>query len=246
MILPNVRASFGPAEVELVSRLLRQVHGSGAAGVRDRLESEGLDEVLDDPRVLNALMSAGGISAAPLSLVFYLLVRHSLLEDGLDDLTLADYLAALLLDFGRRDRAHKVEDTDGEAFYYLVDLIQALEASSGRRAFLLNAHLGNLAHWLSGVFPDHITARVQRRGAPGLDYYETIGAAGFRSAAESRDAEDLGLDHVLRSCAISFPALRTALNRIADRYLFGVADDPVERLLRQVADRFRIRPESSD
>lgn len=244
MIVPNVRASFGPAEIEFVSQLLKQVHGLDDAGAQNRIETHGFDAVLDDPRTLNALMSTGGISAAPASLVFYLLVRHSLLEDGLDDSALADYLAALLLDFGRRDRQHQVEDGDGESFYYLVDLIQALETASGRRSFLLNAHLGNFALWLTGLFPDHIAARVQRRGSPGIGYYETVGAAGYRTAAESDDAEHLGLDDVLHSCAISFPALRLALNRIADRYLFQASGDPVERLLRQVADRFRIRPES--
>ena len=44
-------------------------------------------------------------------------------------------------------------------------------------------HLGNFALWLAGVFPDHITHRVQRRGAPPLSYYDEMGAAGFRSAA---------------------------------------------------------------
>ncbi|MGH7506452.1 MAG: hypothetical protein ACRELX_12405, partial [Longimicrobiales bacterium] len=101
-------------------------------------------------------------------------------------------------------------------------------------------HLGEHALWLSGLFPDHITARVQRRGAPGLTYYEALGSTGFRMAADYRDAERHGLDRVYRDCAESFPALRVALNRIADRHIFPATGDRVERLLRQIADGFRV------
>lgn len=44
--------------------------------------------------------------------VFYLLVRHALLKSGIDDHTFADYRAALLLDFGREDRAFRIAADD--------------------------------------------------------------------------------------------------------------------------------------
>jgi len=206
-----------------------------------RLREEGFDALLDDPRTLNALMSSGGISGAPAPLVFYLLVRHALLEDGIRDRVIADYLAALLLHFGVRDRARRVEEGSEERYDYLVDILQAIEYASGRHAFLLKAHLGNYALWLSGLFADHIVARVHRRGAPGLEYYEEVGATGYRMAADTSQAETYGLDRLYRTCAERFPALRMALNHIADRYLFPSAGDPIDRLLRQVADRFRSR-----
>ncbi|MCI0437484.1 MAG: hypothetical protein L0271_28205, partial [Gemmatimonadetes bacterium] len=89
-----------------------------------------------------------------------------------------------------------------------------------------------------GLFPDHITARVQRRGAPGIDYYEQMGATGYRLAARSAAAEGHDLSRVYENCADGFPVLRTALNRIADRHLFPATGDRIERLLRQVADEF--------
>ena len=237
MILPNVRASFGRAEANYVIWLLTR----GSEGARDqtevRLRDEGFDGILDDPRTFNAMLAHVGLSTAPQRLVFYVLVRHALLEDGISDRIFADYLAALLLEFGQGRRAWRVDSDEGPEFNYLADLVAAAEDASGHRAFLLRAHLGEFSLWLSGLFPDHIEARVHRRGAPGLGYYEALGASGYRSAAGHRDAERNGLDRVYRGCADSFGALRIALNRISDRHLFPHRGDPVDRLLRQVRDQ---------
>src|SRR5690606_41670116 len=72
-----------------------------------------------------------------------------------------------------------------------------------------------------------------------------MGATGYALAADTADAESYGLDGLYRSCSRSFPALRVALNLISDRYLFPTKGDPINRLLRQVADRFRTRSEAN-
>lgn len=240
MILPNVRASFGRAEAGFLLGLTTADDEEARRREEERLREEGFDAILDDPRTLNALMAARGVTAAPAPLVFYVLVRHALLEDGINNRLVADYLAALLLEFGRQGRAHRAtDDPDAEAFDYLVDIVEALDSAAGREAFLLRAHLGNFALWLSGIFPDYVAARVHRRGAPGIRYYEEMGATGYRLAAGTTDAESWGLDGLYQTFADNFPALRVALNRIADRHFFPSAGDPVDRLLRQIADRFR-------
>lgn len=236
MILPNVRSSFGRAEV---GALMTAIAGSDAGArdaLNDRLNSDGLDALLDDPRTLNAVLT-GDHHGSP-ALVFYLLVRHALLESGLDDRTLADYIAAILVEFGREDRAYRIEPGDPDTFHYLVDLVAAAETADGRRRFLVRAHLGNYALWLGGIFPDRVTYRVQRRGAPGLDYVEALGASGYRMAAESSLADRHGLAALYRTAADVFPDLRVALNRISDRYLFPGRGGSVNRLLRQVSDAF--------
>ncbi|MEX2283331.1 MAG: hypothetical protein WEE89_12680 [Gemmatimonadota bacterium] len=236
MILPNVRASFGRAEASFVIWLLTR----GSEAERDyaeaRLREEGFDTILDDPRTLNALLAHGGFSTAPMPLVFYVLVRHALLEGSLSDRQLADYVCALLLSFGHGRRAYRISDDEVPEYAYLVDLLEAAENATGHQQFLLRAHLGEDSLWLSGIFPDYIEGRVQRRGAPGLGYYEEMGASGYRSAALHRDAERNGLDRVYRSCAETFTALRIALNRISDRHLFPMRGDSVGRVLRQASD----------
>lgn len=240
MIVPNVRTAFDRTDASFVIWLVTRGDESARAHARQRLEEEGLDAILDDPRTLNALMAAREFSSAQPGLVFYLLVRHALLESDITDRVLADYLATLLVTFGRSRRAFRPDDDIGELMH-LVDIVAAGDDATGERAFMLRAHLGEFALWLSGLFPDHITARVQRRGAPGLAYYEQLGASGYRMAADYTMAQTHGLDRVYRDCADGFPVLRTALNRIADRHLFPATGDRIERLLRQVTDGFRER-----
>jgi hypothetical protein len=238
MILPNIRATFDRADAHYIIWLLTRGSDPGREREEARLREDGFDAVLDDPRTLNALMSGKQFSTARPELVFYMLIRHALLEDGITDRGVADYLTALVLAFGRGGRAYRVADDDKE-YRYLTDLVAAGEQSTGQRAFLLHAHLGEFALWLSGLFPDHITARVQRRAAPPISYYEALGSNGYRLAARYEDAEQHGMAELYRNCADFFPALRVALNRVSDRHLFPVTGDRIDRLLRQVADSFR-------
>ncbi len=237
MIVPNVRSSFSRNDAEFVVWILSRGAEDARASQEERLRDGGFDALLDDPRTYNAMLSGREFITARPALIFYLLARHALLEDGIDDRVLADYLTALLLTFGRMARDREFESQLAQ-FQYLVDILGEGDRAGGHRAFQLRVHLGEFALWLSGLFPDHITSRVRRRGAPGLDYYESMGATGFRMAARFRAAEEHGLDKVYLVCSETFPKLRVALNRIADRHLFPARGDGIERLLRQVRDSF--------
>ncbi|MBR9990803.1 MAG: hypothetical protein KFH98_13665 [Gemmatimonadetes bacterium] len=237
MILPTIRSSFDRADARFIIWLLTR--GSEAEREREetRLREEGLDVILDDPRTLNALLAGSRFSSARPELVFYVLVRHALLESDVADTGVADYLAGLISAFGRGGRAYHIAD-DSTEYRYLVDIMAAAEQSEGRRAFMLRAHIGEFALWLSGLFPDHITSRVHRRAAPPLSYYEELGSAGYRQAARFDEAEQHGIAELYRNCAEFFPVLRVALNRVSDRHLFPATGDRIDRLLRQVADSF--------
>jgi hypothetical protein len=188
--------------------------------------------------VLQALVRGGRTSTAPPRLVFYLLVRHALLQREIADRQVADYIAAILLEFGTAGRAHAVDGGEGEPFHYLADILAAVERARGEREFLLRVHLGNFALWLAGLFPDYVGARVQRRGAPPLSYYEQMGALGFRSAAGTELAVRHGLGDVFLNVAERFRDVRVALNSLSDTVFFPRPGDPVDRLLRQVSDDF--------
>lgn len=231
MIKPNVRASFGRREAELLVSLV-------GPGGEERLREQGLDDLLDDGAVLRALVRGGRISTAPAPLVFYVMVRHALMQREIHDRRLADYTAAVLLEFATAGRAHRVDGGEGEPFHYLADILAALERARGEREFLLRVHLGNFALWLGGIFPDFITHRVQRRGAPPLSYYDELGAAGYRMAAGSGLALRHGLGDVLLNAADRFRDVRGALNSLSDTLFFPYSRDAVERLLRQVSDDF--------
>jgi hypothetical protein len=238
MILPTIRASFGRRDALHLVELL----GRGDPELRDlarnRLEEEGVDSLLDDPRVLNALLTGEAVNAPP-ALVFYVLVRQALLESGIESVATADFVTSLVLAFGQAGRAYRISDHDQEEFHYLVDLVASLGSAEERRAFLLRTHLGNYCLWLAGLFPDFLEARKRRRGGPPLDYYDRMGSTGYGLAAESSEAGRLGLEGVYREVSKEFGSVRAALNRLSDRYLWPSAGDPVGRLLREVAGRVR-------
>ena len=89
MILPNLRATFGRQEAAQAIALLASGDSDIAALAEDRLRDYGLDALLDDPRLLNAVMTDREVSVRP-ELVFCVLVRHALLEGGIQDVRMAD------------------------------------------------------------------------------------------------------------------------------------------------------------
>jgi len=236
MILPTIRASFSRRDILHLVRLVSHGDEELVAGAERRLDEEGADALLDDPRVLNALLTDPDASA-PTNLVFYVLVRHALLEVGLEDRGTADYVASLLVAFGRGGRAYRLSDTTTDEYHYLVDMVARLASAGPREAFLLRSHLGNFSLWLSGLFPDYLEARARRKGAPSLSYYERMGTTGYHLAARSPEAASLGLERVLTEVAEHFGGVRSALNLVSDRYLWPRAGDPVARLLRELVTR---------
>ena len=201
------------------------------------MATRGLDFVLDHPATFAAVWGGRRLGAVSPNLTFYVMVRHTLLDSGVKDPRIADYIAALLLEFALHGRAYRIAKYDDKSYAYLVDLVSDLESEiSERRQFLLRAHIGNYALWLSGLFPDYVIARVHRKAAPGLDYYESVGASGYLTASEFELADRYELRDIFRQVASSFGGVRRALNRMSDRHFFPVPTSQINRLLRQVVD----------
>jgi hypothetical protein len=231
MIVADTRGNLDQSDLRLVLLLLSQ--GSEAARERwqSRLAAEGPDPLLDAPELPGRLMAVRTLLAPSETLFLYVMVRHALRSEGVDDAALADYIAALLLAFGQRDRAWRVDWNDDHRHRYLVDIVADLAAADGDRRFKVMAHLGNYALWLAGVFPDYVAARQLRRGGPGLSYYDSLGRRGFALAADHALADRLGLEGVFRAAADRFGVVREALTTLSDRVFFPnvVTPDRIER-----------------
>lgn len=240
MILANVRSRLTREDAALALALVAQHGAEARTRGEGTLRERGLDALLDDPALLPAMLETPRGAHASLPLFAYVLARQALLGSGERDRVLADYAASILLHFGLRDRAQRVAEADDDTFDTLAGLAEAAEGPDPRRAFLVQAHLGNYALWLSGMFPDHIEHRQHRRGGPGLGYFEQLGQRGFQLAARHRLASEHGLALLFALAAERFPVLRVALNRISDAVLFPDHHSP-DRLLRQVRDEARWR-----
>jgi hypothetical protein len=240
MILANVRSTLKRDDAQLVLRLIGHESVTEYERAEATLRDHGLDELLDDPRLLQGLLERRPGVCASYALFSYVIVRHALCGVGETDRTLADFVTSILMQFGLRDRAWRIGDVDDERYDTLADLTGATSGPDIRRAFLVQAHVGNYALWLSGLFPDYIEGRRSRRGAPPLDYYEEMGRRGYEMAAKHQLAAQHGLSGLLSAAAHRFGTLRIALNHVSDVYLFPNVHSP-DRLLRQVRDEARWR-----
>lgn len=240
MIRADTRQRLTDADLGLVVQLLAQGDAAREARYRGRLVEQGRDALLDDPSLFDLLRRAPGIAAPSATLFVYVAVRHALRRVGIDDPELSDYLAALLLEFGVRDRALRISPADDQVYRYVSDIVADLElVADVRRAFLLRVHLGNFSLWLSGVYPDYISARRERHGGPDFRYYEEMGARGFRLASDHQLAREWDLTQLYQRAADSFERLRVGLNRLSDFVFFRTYSRP-DRIMRQVGDAFRL------
>ena len=98
-------------------------------------------------------------------------------------------------------------------------MLAALQTADDHTAFSIRAHIGNHSLFLSGVFPEHILHRAERRGAPGLSYYEQLGRANYRAASTHRLAARYELASVFDTLAERFEPARRALNDLSERVL---------------------------
>lgn len=240
MILADTRHRLTRDDAQLAARLLARETGQDVAQIEARIADEGIDAILDDPRLPDALLRQPPGSHASLTLFAYVMIRHALRRAGEPSRGLADYVTAVVLNFGVRDRAYRISETDDEIYGAIVELCEDLDDPDGRRSFLVRTHLGNYALWLSGIFPDYIEQRRWRRGGPDLEYYEEMGRRGFQLAADHRLAEEHGLSTMFANAAERFGVLRVALNAVSDSLFFPTLQTP-ERLMRQVRDEGRWR-----
>lgn len=240
MILADVRRNLTRHDAELAARLIARDSGPELRRLEAKLADEGIDAVLDDPRLPEALLSDRRGALVSLPLFAYVVVRDALRRAGERDRGIADYVTAIVVHFALGDRSMRIGPADDEIYDALYRIVADVNDPDARRSLLVRAHLGNYALWLSGLFPDRIEALRWNRGGPDLEYYETLGRRGFELAADHRLAEAHGLAALYARAAERFALIRAALNEVSDRLLFPHVQSP-ERVMRQVRDGMRWR-----
>jgi hypothetical protein len=232
VIKPNCRIQFAAQDVEFILTVL-----GGKIQESDCLtqllgDEESRDLILDDEALFRALLENRGCLRVSTHFYFYVLVRQVFKRSGIDDRNVADYVAAMLAEFALVERARCVLPGGTEPLDYFFEMLAALQTADDHTSFQLRAHVGNYSLFLSGVFPDRIRVRAERRGFPDLRYYEALGRTQFRAASDHRLAQRYELANILNTLSERFETSRHALNDISDR-LFALSgvDYSLERLL---------------
>ncbi len=232
VIQANCRARFTAADFDFVVRTLSQSQRDRVSLVDLLAGEDERDQVLDHEGLVSAILSQNGQLAISPQFYFYVLARHVLRQDGIEDRRLCDYVGSLLDQFSRTARLAApgsgaeaaAESPTQRGLTYLSDLLLALQTASAAQTFLLRAHVGNYALFLTGIFHEAIDRRSRRRGAPDCTFYEEVGRTNFRVAAGHEVARRCELSAIFDLLAAEFRAIRLALNRLADR-LLNLGDD---------------------
>src|SRR4051812_48621714 len=116
MILADTRHRLTRDDAQLAARLLATEAGAEPGEIEARISNEGIDAILDDPRLASALLRQPRGAHASFTLFAYVMIRDALRRAGVPDRGLADYVSAIVLEFGLRDRAHRIAGSDDEIY----------------------------------------------------------------------------------------------------------------------------------
>lgn len=232
VIQPNCRVQFAAEDIEFIVSVLGAKTGDSDCLVKLLADEEARDQILDDPTLLHALLERGGCLRVSSHFYFYVLVRHTFLRSKIADRAVADYVAELLAEFARTERTRCVVPGQTSPLDYFFEMLAALQTADDRASFQIRVHIGNHSLFLSGVFHERIRFRAEKKGFPGLKYYEALGRSQYRAASDHRLAQRYELTTILGTLSERFDATRRALNEISDR-LFSLGDggEKMERLL---------------
>lgn len=178
-----------------------------------------LESILESRYVHDALRDrrAQWIDVSP-QLFFDVMLRHALPgpRDRLERQVI-HYLANLLALFARTERVYRLQREESARFEYLADLVHEAQTADPSRRFLVDAHIGNYALYLSGICAPWVEYRRDVRRRPvSLEFYKRMGRSHYACAAGSTQAHEFGLREVFRRLAERFEHFRTGLQRMAD------------------------------
>jgi hypothetical protein len=222
MVRANCRERFTVADFDFVVRVLARSPVDHVSLVDLLSDAETRDSVLDNPQLVDAILSNAGHLRISSQFYFYVLARHVLQRAGIGDRKLCDYVASLLETFSRAS-VLRAPHTADSVQQYVSDMLIALQHVTPEQAFLLRAHVGNYSLFVSGIFHEN-THRRSLRGGPDVKFYEQIGRANYQLVASHATARRCELDDVFENLAERFREIRCALNRLSDQ-LLNLDDD---------------------
>ena len=136
-------------------------------------------------------------------LYFYVIIRNLLKDYGIDDRDVADYVSELLCRYSLK----KIEAT------YVFEMIEKeINAKSDLERFMLLLEKADSLLVLTGIFPEFVEYRKRRKGAPGIEFYEEIGANTYLDLSNHTLAFKNDLSGKFNTLGSDFHRIRSSLN----------------------------------
>ena len=232
LIQPNCRIQFTAEDLDFISQTLTNSAGDRPVLIQLLSDNETRDLILDDEKLFQAILELRGCLRISNRLYFYLIVRNVLRQAGIDDRDVADYTAELLAEYSDFEASRCRVPGKDTPLDYFFEMLAALRDADERSSFYIRAHIGNHSLFLSGVFPQRIRYRAEKKGFPDLRYYEALGQSSFRIASDHRLASRYDLAPIYSTLADRFQETRQALNDMSERLVsLGDADGNFDALL---------------
>ena len=238
LIQPNCRIQFTAADIDFITATLSKAGDDKSILVNLLADSETRDLILDDEKLFHALLEFRGCLRVSNRFYFFVITRNVLKQAGIDDRDVADYTAEMLAEYSDFERTRcRVPGQDAPLDYFF-EMLAALRDADDRSSFYIRAHIGNHSLFLSGVFPQRIRYRAEKKGFPDLRYYEALGQQNFRIASDHRLASEYDLAPIYSTLADRFREARAALNDMSERLVsLGDNDSGFEALLLKAFDQ---------
>jgi hypothetical protein len=232
MIQANCRVQFAAEDIDFILSVLGGRIGTAECLVKLLADEESRDLILDDEALFHALLERRGCLRVSSRFYFYILVRNVFRRSDIRDRAVADYVAEVLAEFSRAEQARCVLPGVTSPLDYIFEMLAALRTADERTGFLIRVHIGNHSLFLSGVFPERIRTRAEKRGCPDLKYYEGLGRSQYRMASDHQLARRYDVAGIFETLSERFETTRLALNDLSGRVLFlGDSNNVFESIL---------------
>jgi len=217
----SLSARYSPkkGDLEFIKNILENKQSRHISSIDELKNPQFLEELLDQDVIVQTVLESTQSLTISLELYFYIITRRALLNEGIDNRPLADYIASILLRKTRTGAAFNNELNQGKTFFYLTDYLTKIALSSDEEAFYLRVRLGNQTLYLTGLFENHLRARTERRAAPTLEFFEQVGEAQYSQIKSHPLADALSLKDVFGTLGNSFTNVRKALNHMSERLI---------------------------
>src|SRR5438876_3521681 len=132
MIQPNCRAQFAAEDIDFILSVLGRRIGTAECLIKLLADEDSRDLILDDEALFHALLERRGCLRVSSRFYFYILLRNVFRRSDINDRAVADYVAEVLAQFARTERARCVIPGQSNPLDYLFEMLTALNNADER------------------------------------------------------------------------------------------------------------------
>ena len=168
--LPNARAAFKHEDFKFILRALSNTEDEDKALESLFMDKDSFNQILDDNDICNALHENTEPLKLSLEFYFYIIVRRVLMQNGIKERKTADYIAAVIASRARQQN-DALQSFKNSPLLCTTDWSIEFENAPESYRFELLIFAAETLLVVTGLFPEHIAWREERRAAPGIDWY---------------------------------------------------------------------------